>query len=125
MLKFFSALLLAAMFIGCSESATTEAPAATEAPAEPAPSGEPIKVGLLAPLTGAVPTFGQSTREGAELAVQEWNAKGGINGMQIGLLVEDSQSSAGPAVKARIASSNARSLISGPPPWTSTTRMPT
>jgi PBP1b-binding outer membrane lipoprotein LpoB len=30
MLKVISALLLAAMFIGCSESATTEAPAATE-----------------------------------------------------------------------------------------------
>ena len=31
MMKIISALLLAAMFIGCSESATTEAPAATEA----------------------------------------------------------------------------------------------
>jgi len=30
MMKIISALLLAAMFIGCSESATTEAPAATE-----------------------------------------------------------------------------------------------
>ena len=30
MMKIISALLLAAMFIGCSETATTEAPAATE-----------------------------------------------------------------------------------------------
>jgi PBP1b-binding outer membrane lipoprotein LpoB len=37
MLKVISALLLAAMFIGCSESATTEAPAATE---EAAPVAE-------------------------------------------------------------------------------------
>ncbi|WP_295055225.1 hypothetical protein [Sulfuricurvum sp.] len=31
MMKIISALLLAAMFIGCSESATTEAPATEEA----------------------------------------------------------------------------------------------
>ena len=39
MLKIVSALLLAAMFIGCSESATTEAAPATEevAPAAEAP----------------------------------------------------------------------------------------
>lgn len=35
MMKIISALLLAAMFIGCSESATTEAPAATEEAAAP------------------------------------------------------------------------------------------
>jgi len=39
-----------------------------------------LKVGLLAPLSGQVPTFGISTREGVEMAVKEWNAKGGING---------------------------------------------
>ena len=41
MLKVISALLLAAMFIGCSESATTEAPAATE---EVAPVAEEANV---------------------------------------------------------------------------------
>lgn len=35
MMKIVSALLLAAMFIGCSESATTEAPATTEEAAAP------------------------------------------------------------------------------------------
>jgi branched-chain amino acid transport system substrate-binding protein len=105
---FLSMLIVASMLLAaCAQQpaapAETEAPAApveTEAPAEPAPSGEPIKVGLLAPLTGAVPTFGQSTREGAELAVKEWNAKGGINGRQIELIVEDSQCEADPAVNA-------------------------
>ena len=41
MMKIISALLLAAMFIGCSESATTEAPAATE---EAAPVAEEANV---------------------------------------------------------------------------------
>jgi branched-chain amino acid transport system substrate-binding protein len=103
-----SMLLVASMVLAaCAQQpaapAQTEAPAATEAPAEtqpPTPAGEPIKVGLLAPLTGAVPTFGLSTREGVELAVKEWNEKGGILGRQIELIVEDSQCEADPAVNA-------------------------
>jgi len=63
-------------------------------------SGGTIKVGLLAPLSGQVPTFGVSTREGVELAVKEWNAKGGLLGKQIELVVGDSQCSADPAVNA-------------------------
>jgi len=62
--------------------------------------GGTIKIGLLSPLTGAVPTFGQSTQEGVEIAVKEWNAKGGIWGKQIELVVADSQCSADPAVNA-------------------------
>ena len=85
-----------------AEPAAAEPAAAEPAAAEPAaaePAGT-IKVGLLAPLTGPVPTFGTSTREGAELAVKQWNEKGGINGQQIELIVEDSQCTADPAVNA-------------------------
>jgi len=59
-----------------------------------------IKIGLLAPLSGQVPTFGVSTQEGVQLAVKEWNAKGGVLGKQIELVVADSQCSADPAVNA-------------------------
>jgi branched-chain amino acid transport system substrate-binding protein len=62
--------------------------------------GGTIKVGLLAPLSGSVPTFGQSTKEGAELAVKEWNDKGGVLGKKIELIVADSQCEADPAVNA-------------------------
>jgi branched-chain amino acid transport system substrate-binding protein len=62
--------------------------------------GGTIKVGLISPLTGATPTFGQSTQEGVQLAVKEWNAKGGILGKQIELIVADSQCEADPAVNA-------------------------
>jgi branched-chain amino acid transport system substrate-binding protein len=47
-----------------------------------------------------VPTFGQSTKEGAELAVKEWNDKGGVLGKKIEMIVADSQCSADPAVNA-------------------------
>ena len=48
-----------------------------------------VKVGLLFPMTGPVPTYGQSSREGAELAIQEWNDKGGVLGQQVEWVLED------------------------------------
>jgi branched-chain amino acid transport system substrate-binding protein len=59
-----------------------------------------IKMGLLAPLTGPVPDFGKSVQQGAQLAVKEWNARGGVLGKKIDLLVVDSQCQADPAVAA-------------------------
>jgi branched-chain amino acid transport system substrate-binding protein len=59
-----------------------------------------IKVAILAPLSGPVPTFGAMTRDGALLAIEEWNAKGGVLGKQIVPIVEDSQCTPDPAVNA-------------------------
>ena len=59
-----------------------------------------MKVAVLAPLSGPVPTFGNSTRDGFLLAVEEWNAKGGVLGMKIVPIVEDSQCTPDPAVNA-------------------------
>ncbi|HDD24735.1 MAG TPA: ABC transporter substrate-binding protein [Chloroflexi bacterium] len=59
-----------------------------------------LKIAILAPLSGDVATFGQSTRDGALLAIEEWNAKGGVLGMQIEPIVEDSQCNAEAAVSA-------------------------
>ena len=81
----------------------TKAPAAaepTKAAAAPAATGGDLKVAVLAPLSGAVPTFGVMTRDGALLAIEEWNAKGGVNGKKIVPIVEDSQCTPDPAVNA-------------------------
>jgi len=51
--------------------------------------GNTIKVGLVAPLTGEVRTFGQSMRNGAMQAFDEVNAAGGLNGRQIQVMVRD------------------------------------
>jgi branched-chain amino acid transport system substrate-binding protein len=59
-----------------------------------------LKVAILAPLSGPVPTFGVSTRDGALLAIEEWNAKGGVLGYKIVPIVEDSQCTPEPAVNA-------------------------
>jgi len=65
----------------------------------PASGGE-LKIAILAPLSGPVPTFGVATRDGALLAIEEWNAKGGVLGKQIKAIVEDSQCTPDPAVNA-------------------------
>jgi branched-chain amino acid transport system substrate-binding protein len=65
----------------------------------PAGGGE-IKVAVLAPLSGPVPTFGVMTRDGALQAIEEWNAKGGVLGKKIVPIVEDSQCTPDPAVNA-------------------------
>ncbi|HET90457.1 MAG TPA: ABC transporter substrate-binding protein [Chloroflexi bacterium] len=59
-----------------------------------------LKIAVLAPLSGDVATFGESTRDGILLAFKEWNAKGGVLGMQIEAIVEDSQCAAESAVSA-------------------------
>ncbi len=47
------------------------------------------KVAIVAPMTGDVSTFGLSTKNGAEMAFEEWNAKGGVNGAKIEWVVGD------------------------------------
>jgi len=63
-------------------------------------AGGPLKVALLFPMSGDVATFGESSKNGVMIAIEEWNAKGGVLGRQIEAIVEDSQCSAEPAVSA-------------------------
>jgi branched-chain amino acid transport system substrate-binding protein len=61
---------------------------------------EPVKIGLDNPLTGTYAALGKNELIGAQLAVDQINAKGGILGRQVQLLVEDSTSGdAGTAVE--------------------------
>ena len=48
-----------------------------------------IKIGGVGPVSGEAATFGQSTKEGYELAVEEWNKAGGLLGNQIKLIFQD------------------------------------
>jgi branched-chain amino acid transport system substrate-binding protein len=51
-----------------------------------------VKIGFNTPLTGTYAAVGKNEQLGAEYAIAEINAKGGINGRQVQLLVEDSTS---------------------------------
>ncbi|MBZ0231733.1 MAG: ABC transporter substrate-binding protein [Deltaproteobacteria bacterium] len=57
------------------------------------PSG-PVKVGLLAPKTGALMEVGESFERVAIVAVDSINAKGGIGGRDLELIVEDTETNA-------------------------------
>jgi branched-chain amino acid transport system substrate-binding protein len=61
---------------------------------------ETLKVGLLFPMSGDVATFGQSSYNGALLAIEDWNEQGGVMGQQIEPILEDGQCSAEAAVSA-------------------------
>ena len=52
---------------------------------------DPIKVGFIAPLSGANAAVGGSNKTGVELAVEEINAAGGINGRQLQLFAYDDE----------------------------------
>jgi branched-chain amino acid transport system substrate-binding protein len=50
---------------------------------------EPIKIGVVSPLTGRQAKVGKMQKNSYDLAVEEINATGGINGRQIMLIYED------------------------------------
>ena len=58
----------------------------------------PVKIGMIDPLTGVLSVPAQSEVEGARYAVKVLNAKGGILGRPIELLVEDSANDVGTGV---------------------------
>jgi branched-chain amino acid transport system substrate-binding protein len=58
-----------------------------------------IKIGMVDPLTGVYAATAQNEVTGARLATDEINAKGGILGRQIELLVEDSANDVGTGVQ--------------------------
>ncbi len=51
----------------------------------------PIKVGIYGDLSGQTSSFGQSTKNGATMAIDEINKAGGINGRQVEWIYEDDQ----------------------------------
>ena len=58
---------------------------------EAAPPAEEIVIGEYGSLTGSTATFGISTRNGIDIAVDEINKAGGILGKQVRVIVEDDQ----------------------------------
>jgi len=59
-----------------------------------------IKIGLLQPVTGDGATFGIDIKNGAMLAIDDFNAAGGVNGKKIEVIFADTQSSDSAGVNA-------------------------
>ena len=54
-------------------------------------AGETVKIGAIGPLSGAVAVYGVDCLNGINLAAEEINAAGGINGKKIEIVSEDDE----------------------------------
>lgn len=109
-----AAVLGASALTGCSSSPkeTTAAPAAAAAAEETKAaeasgeteaagelSGDPIRIGAIAPVTGDRAEAGQSVWRSFQIAADDINAKGGVMGRPIEIVLEDSKGDAKEAVE--------------------------
>ena len=85
-----AALMVAAMFTGCSSSKP-----ATETTA--AAAAGTVKIGMSGPLTGGASAYGLAVKAGMEVAVEDINAKGGL---QIEFNAQDDEADGEKAVSA-------------------------
>ncbi len=95
MKKFLCAALACAMafsMAACSSKETTTTTTTTE-PAK-------FVIGGIGPITGAAATYGTAVMNAAQIAVDEINAAGGINGAQIEFIFQDDEHDAEKAVNA-------------------------
>lgn len=103
MKKVFGILLALVMLLSlaaCGQGADPSAPASGSDAASGAgsvASGEAFKIGGTGPLTGGAAIYGQAARNGAQIAVDEINALGGV---QLELRYEDDEHDAEKAVNA-------------------------
>ena len=109
------AAIMAASLTACgggSKTETTAAPAAAETTAaaegetaeaaegETQAAGGVFKIGGIGPITGGAAVYGIAVQHGAEIAVKEINAAGGINGCQVEFQFQDDEHDAEKSVNA-------------------------
>ena len=71
-------------FTGCSETKSGGSSSSGK-------ESDTINLGFVLPLTGSVPNLGSAMKNGAELAIEEINNAGGINGKKIKATIEDDE----------------------------------
>ena len=101
---FLAAALAVGTFAGCGSSAdtgSTGSAASTESGStDSAADGSVFKIGGIGPTTGAAAIYGSAVMNAAQIAVDEINEAGGINGYQVEFKAEDDQSDAEKSVNA-------------------------
>ncbi len=103
MKKAISLILTAAMvataLTACGgTSSSSNATKETSETGAVAASGETFKIGSMGPITGGAALYGTAVRNGAQIAVDEINENGGINGYQIEFKFQDDEHDAEKAV---------------------------
>lgn len=92
-------VLTATMLVGCGSNAGANSGAA-DATSTAASGAATIKIGGIGPVTGGAAVYGNAVKNGAQIAIDEINAAGGINGVQIEYRFEDDEHDAEKAVNA-------------------------
>lgn len=93
-----SILIALALLLGaCAPAAAPQPSTGAQAPGG-APSGPPVKIGFIAPLSGAVAAYGAGVKHAPTLVLKETNASGGINGSPLELVTIDSPNNPNQAV---------------------------
>ena len=94
-------LMVMGLMAGCGSApaASTQAPAETGADAPAAEAGS-FYFGGVGPITGDAAIYGQAVMNGCQIAVDEINAAGGVNGAQIQFKFEDDVADGETAVNA-------------------------
>lgn len=88
----------------------------TAAGGDKASGDKTVKIGFFGPLTGDAATDGVHAKNGAQLAVDQINAKGGVKGVKLQLVAEDDLASGKDALNAvqkLIEKENVTALVSG------------
>ena len=98
--KVLALVMAAAMVFAMVACGETAEPTPTESTEPGTETASVLKLGGIGPLTGSYANYGVSVNNGAKIAVEEINAAGGINGMQIELQFQDSQGDPESAVNA-------------------------
>ena len=93
--KRFLGMALAALMVVSSAAGCSSDTASSESTGELT-----FKIGGIGPVTGNTAAYGLAVQNGAQIAVDEINAAGGINGYQIEFSFEDDESDAEKAVNA-------------------------
>ncbi len=96
--KLMSTLLVAAMTLSLVACGGKTDDAAADSSSDS--TSEVIKIGGIGPTTGGAAIYGQAVENGAQLAVDEINAAGGINGYQVELNFQDDEHDAEKSVNA-------------------------
>ncbi len=96
-----ASMMAVSMIAGCgADASTTAGDSQTEGAASTAAAGSTFKIGAIGPLTGGAAAYGLAVCNAAELAVEEINAAGGINGYQIEYKKEDDELNAEKSINA-------------------------
>ncbi len=92
-----TAAMVAGVMTGCGSAAGTTSAGTADSGAA---AGTVFKIGGIGPITGDAAIYGSDVMNSAQIAVDEINAAGGINGYQIEYKFEDDQNDAEKSVNA-------------------------